>query len=333
MHKYSITMKYLHTYPLWGLALVALILPAQAMVNIPYVNVGEAGNLADPATGYGAVGYDFRISKHEVTIGQYADFLNAKAQTDPYGLYNQSMGSDLNIAGISRSGSLGSYTYNVLGIADRPITYVSWYDAARFTNWLHNGQGNGDTENGAYTLTGNDGIVLKNSTATVWLPSEDEWYKAAYYDPTTGAGGGDNYWLHAQQSDTLADNTISANYYDGDYAVTQNSSYSSGQNYLRSVGSYGVASGSYYGTLDQGGNVFEWNDAVIDDLLRGLRGGSWGNLEDALLASTRDGIDPLYEDNGLGFRVAAAALVPVPEPSLSVLLLLGCGLLLRRHKA
>ena len=52
--------------------------------------------------------------------------------------------------------------------------------------------------------------ITKNSGANVYLPSEDEWYKAAYYDPTPGAGGGDNYWLHATQSDT-APTVASAN--------------------------------------------------------------------------------------------------------------------------
>ena len=65
------------------------------------------------------------------------------AKTDAYGLYNTSMGTNLNIAGISRSGSPGSYAYSVMtnggSSANRPITFVSWFDAARFANWMHNG--------------------------------------------------------------------------------------------------------------------------------------------------------------------------------------------------
>jgi sulfatase modifying factor 1 len=97
----------------------------------------------------------------------------------------------------------------------------------------------------------------------VWIPSEDEWYKAAYYDPTKG---GSNYWKYATQSDTLAGNTIgaanSANYYDGDY-VGSGSSAIPTSNALTDVGAYGANSVSFYGTNDQGGNVWEWNEAVI----------------------------------------------------------------------
>ena len=91
-------------------------------------------------------------------------FLNAVAATDTYALYNSSMATDLNAAGISRSGSPGSYTYGVVGSANHPITYVSWGDAARFANWLHNGQPGlsgpavpenaASTEDGSYFLNG-----------------------------------------------------------------------------------------------------------------------------------------------------------------------------------
>ena len=113
----------------------------------------------------------------------------------------------------------------------------------------------------------------------MWIPSENEWYKAAYYDPNKGGPGVGGYWAQAAQSNTITSNTIGAaggaNYYDGvDFAVTQSGSYSSTQNYLTDVGAYGLNSDSAYGTNDQAGNVFEWNDAV-DGSSRGLRGGSW----------------------------------------------------------
>lgn len=250
---------------------LSLVTPAMAAVNIDYVRIENVGNSSDPTTGYGSVFYIYQIAKNETTISQYAEFLNIAAKTDPYGLYNTGMATDANSAGIARSGSSGSYTYSVLsGAGNRPITYVSWFDAARFTNWLHNGQGNGSTETGAYTLGGaTSGIFTKNVTATVWLPSENEWCKAAYYDPTPGAGGGDNYWRYATQSDALINNTVSANYIDGDYAVTQSPTGSSSQNYLTNVGSYETASDSFYGTNDQTGNVLEWNDAIISGTQRG----------------------------------------------------------------
>ena len=97
-------------------------------ITIPTVPVGNAGNANDPATGnlYGGVAYDYRIGTFEVTVGQYTAFLNAVAATDTYGLYHPSMATDLNIAGIARSGVSGSYTYSVIGSPNKPVTYVSW---------------------------------------------------------------------------------------------------------------------------------------------------------------------------------------------------------------
>jgi hypothetical protein len=185
-------------------ATAALITSAAASVTIDYVSVGHAGNAAD-STGYGAVAYAYQIGKYEVTNAQYGEFLNAvdPGGANANGVYNSNMGSNAR-GGITYTPDAASgakYTIRT-SMGDKPVNYVSWYDAARFTNWLGNGQGSGSTETGAYTLSGNTGIITKNPGATVYLPSEDEWYKAAYYDPTPGAGGGDNYWLHATQSDT-----------------------------------------------------------------------------------------------------------------------------------
>jgi hypothetical protein len=89
------------------------------------VTVGNAGNAADTTT-YGGVAYEYQIGKYDVTIGQYTEFLNAVAATDTYSLYNTSMATDLNVAGISRTGSSGSYTYSVINnggdSSNRPIT-------------------------------------------------------------------------------------------------------------------------------------------------------------------------------------------------------------------
>jgi len=304
---------------------ISLVLPASA-VSIDWITVGNAGN-ANDSNGFGGVAYNYKIARSETTIAQYAEFLNAVAATDTYALYNSSMTYDANIAGIQRIGTDGNYSYTVIGSGNRPITFVSWFDAARFTNWLHNGQPTGaqnalTTEDGAYTLLGaTSGIFNKNVGATVWIPSENEWYKAAYYDPTKNAVSG-GYWMHANQSDSMTSNDPSAvgaaNYYDFDYAVTQSSNYSSSQNYLTDVGAYGADSLSYYGTTDQAGNVWEWNDAVILGLQRGLRGGSWLDDfyffgESSLRSSSRPAYGPHSENNCVGFRVASTIHAPTSD--------------------
>lgn len=151
--------------------------------SLGLVPVGNAGNPNDSATGYGGVGYNYNISKFETTIGQYTQFLNAVAKTDTYGLYNTYMATDTTIAGIARSGTSGSYTYSAIGSPNQPVTYVSWGDAARFANWITNGQptgpqGAGTTETGSYALNGatsNSALnaVTRNANGTYFIPTEN----------------------------------------------------------------------------------------------------------------------------------------------------------------
>ena len=310
-------MKVTYTF----LFLAALSLQASATVTIDYATVGNAGNAADPSTGYGAVGYEYQIGKYEVTNAQYSEFLNAKASTDHYLAYiapwhtdTYSLYNPVNGA-ITRSGSSGSYTYSVTaGWANRPVTNVSWFDAARFCNWIANGQGNGDTETGSYTLNGaSDGIITVNGAAKVYIPNEDEWYKAAYYNGTTGT-----YSLYANGQDTIT--TADANYFYGlNWQLTDVGSYSSNQN----------------GTFDQNGNVSEWNDAIIfpfdglPDAARGIRGGNCS--EPSLTKSDRGHYTwPSSEENYTGFRVASIATIP--EPGTALLGALGLIGLLRRKR-
>jgi formylglycine-generating enzyme required for sulfatase activity len=275
-----------------------------------------------------------------VTNAQYAEFLNAVNPTGSgtggvgaNGIYNTNMGTNAR-GGITYTASAASgakYTIRT-SMGDKPVNYVSWYDAARFTNWLGNGQGSGSTETGSYTLNGNTDIITKNVGATVYLPSEDEWYKAAYYDPTAGAGGGDNYWLHATQSDT-APTVGSANFSTG--AISNPganvANYNNGADWndldgnVTTVGS--AAANNYFGTFDQAGNVREWNDAVISGSLRGLRGGAFDGGEGNLRSSSRGLFGPANEFVSIGFRVAS-----VPEPTSVLLTMLAGGVMLARRK-
>jgi sulfatase modifying factor 1 len=231
--------------------LMACVSGVQAQVVIETVPVGNPGNAGElsgegaGAGGYGpdricgAVDYTYNIGKYAVTAGQYTEFLNAVAASDPYGLYNPYMWDDPwdeYACKIERTGSSGSYAYSVAGDwADRPVNFVSWVDAARFANWLHNGQPTGaqdlaTTEDGSYYLDGAMLIVevmpiTREPDATWVIPSEDEWYKAAYHynDSVTG-----NYWDYPTQSDTAPTSEAppgtdmtngSANYYDGGFAI------------------------------------------------------------------------------------------------------------------
>lgn len=249
--------------------------------------------------------YAYRIGAFEVTNTQYAAFLNAVAKSNRHGMYNSNMANDSR-GGIIQWGEPGCFTYAVKpNMGDKPVNHVSWYDAARFVNWLHNGQGNGSTETGAYSLIGNRGIIIRNAGAKVWLPSEDEWYKAAYFK---GDAGG--YWPFPTQSTippTLATadatgkvSNPGANVANYNYGADWN-----GQDgNVTSVGSAGPASASPYGTFDQGGNVWEWNDTVISGSARGLRGGAWLGNDDAMHSSNRDFFGPSLESSYVGFRVA-----------------------------
>jgi len=192
---------------LWLAAVACLLSSPAGAVTIEMVTVGNPGNDTDrsgrPNTaGFGRVDYSYQIGKYDVTIGQYTAFLNAAdpTGTNPNGIWNSQMQDNRNIAGISQNLSAPNGSkYSVIGPfgtangqtgANRPITYVSWFDAARFANWMANGQGNGSTETGAYDLaTAAPGVApAKTPGAAFYIPNENEWYKAAYYSPNYGGG-------------------------------------------------------------------------------------------------------------------------------------------------
>jgi formylglycine-generating enzyme required for sulfatase activity len=302
-------------------------------IRLDLVTVGDANNSTDPLTGFGAVDHKYQISTKAITIGQYTSFLNAVARKDPHHLFNPSMQSDLNIAGIKRTGRSGQYHYSVIdntgSSADRPITYVSWFDAARFANWMSNGQPIGKqsratTEDGAYTLHAAwKGAPAKNAinpntgaSPSFYVPSENEWYKAAYFSSALNDNKG-GYYLYATQSNSAPVSTPSvggkneANLANNFlFYNTQSNVYDPVTNYLTDVGFF-ANSRSFYGTYDQTGLVYQWNDLNAErSLERGLRGGYWFSAGQSSMSSTFNTATPDRESSDAGFRLAA------PDPLL-----------------
>ena len=253
---------------LWVL-LVAV--PVHGDLVISMTTIGNPGNAPDypypdPWIPVGSVAYTYQISTYEVTVAQYTEFLNAAAASDPYGLWSENMGDGggIGIPIITRSGSEGSYSYTtVSGHGNEPVRFVSFYDGIRLANWLANGQGGGDTETGSYILA--DGITLQRNPGATWvLPSEDEWYKAAYYDPVLDA-----YYTYPNGSDDVpaepTDETTPREMNFGGPPFWQ------GDQYFTAIGE--TTGRGPYGVYDMGGNVEEYTDTIVLPANRITRGG------------------------------------------------------------
>ena len=264
-------------------------------ISMDFVTVGNAGNTAD-ATSYGGVDYNYRIGKYEVTENQWDA-----------------------VSGASTTDLLDDPGY---WSGDQPVAKISWHESAMFCNWLTSG----NVAQGAYAINGS-GVVTAIDRAdavstygTVYvIPTEDEWYKAAYYDPNKSGGAG--YWGYPTGSDSAPDGIDSAG--DTQFEAVFYDGYNQGHpNDMDDAGAL-----SPYGTMGQGGNVWEWNETLIGSY-RGLRGGSFYFIVDyPLLASTRYDYPPSFEFTFIGFRVSE-----VPEPATMAILMLGGIGILRRRK-
>ena len=265
--------------------------------TIDFVDIGNTGNAAD-TTSYGAVPYEYRAGVNEISQ-------NDIAKATASGMANV---------------TAGPWTGN------QPAATISWYEAAAFVNFLNTNS----AKTAAYDLawdgsawsmnlwssgqawTAGGTNLYRNKDAFYFLPSENEWYKAAYYN-----AAGTNYFLYPTGSDTAP--TAVASGTNASSAV-----YNGVASVPAIVGSAGGL--SPYATMGQGGNVWEWNESAFDGSNssssenRAIRGGSWGSSENNLRSSGRVNDDPAFEFFFIGFRVAS-----VPEPSTYALLLLGVG--------
>lgn len=329
------------------LATAAFIVSSVGQASAPglvidTVAVEAPGNAADPVTGYGAVESTFRISKSEITLDQYVAFLNAVAQVPPNeviaALWSEEMANEKEDPGqlILRSGSgteADPYHYALASsnkwkdrAGARPVPWVTWYDAARFANWMHNGgTADANTETGAYTLVNyqTDGAVPRNANARWWIPSEDEWYKAAYFDPAKPGGAG--YWVYptrsnvAPRDEMVPDARKEPEVVPLAPAANYNEVYKSFRRkqggVLTPVCAYATDdpardSRGPWGTCDQAGSLWEWTEAIYPNSPNYIvRGGSWGpGLTPPSRTKRRDygpmGSAGYFRDDDTGFRLA-----------------------------
>lgn len=334
------------------LFLGAICAPSNA-ATFSWELINNAGNAADPLTGLGSVGYEYALGTYEVTNEQYAEFLNG---VDPNGtnslqLYANDMAGDF--GGILNNGGVNGGHYVIKSGHDQePVSNVSWFDSVRFVNWVNNGQGNGSTESGAYTLLGgtptpsNAASITRDPTALVWLPNEDEWYKAAYHDSFFGTAG--VYSLYADAfiiepvSDNPADDSWAFNYFNNDgLANGFNDGFAVSRSNLpvdtvtddgpyTDVGAYPI-SYSQYSTFDQNGNVSEWNETMTNATSRGFRGGSWFDPINSLRSTSGGQGIPSTQSGIVGFRLAGSTVL-IPEPSCLLLTLFGSIVLVANRR-
>ncbi|MBM4109078.1 MAG: formylglycine-generating enzyme family protein [Phycisphaerae bacterium] len=270
----------------------------------------------------GAVAYEYRISRTEVTTGQWVEFCNAYGQWVAPGGWFEMHGRF-----VFRDPGTGIYS----GPADLPAE-LGWRYAARYCNWLHNGKRpeRWAFEDGVYdtsTFTVNpDGSrndqIARHPGARFWIPTEDEWIKAVYYDPDRNGPGLDGYWLYPNMSDSPPIPGVTTN------AGLNTSG--------MPVGSYPHAR-SPWGLLDASGGM----DEVLETLAytasreRMTRGSRFGG--DPGFVQFRDRIDYTWHPSShpsvgaIGFRVAS--LVPAPSGTLAVMMIVLGSLAYRRRSS
>lgn len=285
--------------------------PFNQTIPDPWVRIGNPGNARDPVYKVGRVDYEFEMARHQVTNAEWCEFMNAVGveKSISLGLYNPDMstgvcgGIDLVTSPNASDPDPGACTNQTIkqfrsktGWSARPVVYVGYRDAMRYCNWLQTG----DTEKGAYDVSRPNGRRLPG--ARYFIPSDDEWCKAAYHDPTRL--GVRKFWDYPSRTCDLPPNAAgqphACNYLrDGVHLGLK------GPYFLAEVADY-PNSDSYYGCRQMGGNAWEWIEPVGPSKLN-LRGGSFGYTEFGMGIWNRDEAGFDDELSVFGLRLARAA--------------------------
>ena len=325
--------------------------------------VGNAGNAAYSSgtslyNGYGSGAYEYSISKTEVTVSQYLNFVNSFGSG--VGVNSENMNVMLNTSigevciyeGLSHQPNVITYDSGsgkfeaINNQGEAPITYVSAIAGALYSNWLSNGASAGsDCLSGVYDFKtyGFSVDVFKNakrSEGGYMLCSIDEWVKAGYYSPELNGGEG-GYYQFATQSDTAPTASLptseanTANLASKNYDETARSRFTD-------VGSYPNSS-SYYGTFDQEGNASEWTDTLYPEggILSMPEGVVISGTYATTSASENTGLDVTLFLNGndcdssdvwTGLRMVYIEAVPEPSAYAAIFAVLAFAFAARRRR-
>jgi sulfatase modifying factor 1 len=269
--------------------------------TVDFVEIGNTTN-TNSSLGYGAVPYAYRMGKYEIS-----QLKVTKATL-------------LGLAGVSTTASS----------SNRPAASVTWYEAAAFVNFLNTNSGktaaynltlsnttwsmNLQATNQAWTLGGTN--LYRNKDAFYFLPSENEWFKSAYYNPSNST-----YYTYPLGSNSAPSQLGNQGGTNPGSAVYLPNIFEPGPAEAERAGGL-----SPYGAMGLAGNVWDWVESAFDGTNnsgsenRTFRGGVYGQLAGNIVSSYRQSVAPTTGTADMGFRVAS-----IPEPSTYALFLLGAG--------
>jgi formylglycine-generating enzyme required for sulfatase activity len=166
----------------------------------------------------------------------------------------------------------------------------------------------------AWTLGGTN--LYRNKNSFYFLPSEDEWFKSAYYNPSNSTYY--TYPLGSNSAPTVIGNGGGTTAGTAVYAQTI---FPAGPAEVERAGGL-----TPYGVMGGAANVWDWVESSFDgantnaSANRTFRGGAYAQQSPLILSSYRQSVAPTIGNTDMGFRVAS-----VPEPSTYALFLLGAG--------